>query len=106
VTVDIEDHRELLRPGMYAEVELVLERVPDALLIPASALLDRGGETTVFVVRRAQRAAFATARKVVPGLSTAAEVQIISGLGPEEEVIVEGNAFLEEGQPIGILEGR
>lgn len=106
VTVEMEDPLELLRPGMYAEVELVLERVPDALLVPQSALLDRGGQAIVFVVRRAQGGVFAAARTVVPGIRTAGEVQIVSGLGLHEEVIVEGNAFLEEGQQIEILEGR
>ena len=42
VTVDIEDPHGRLRPGMYAEVELVLERVADAMLVPPSAVLDRG----------------------------------------------------------------
>ena len=38
VTLDIADPRDLLRPGMYAEIELVLRRIPDALLLPASVI--------------------------------------------------------------------
>jgi HlyD family secretion protein len=106
VTVDIADPRDLLRPGMYAEVELVLQRIPDALLIPASAMLERAGQRVVFVVEGSGRSAVASARKVVPGLTNAAEVQILSGIDPEDRVIVEGNSFLEEGQSIGVLEER
>jgi HlyD family secretion protein len=106
VTVDIEDQKDLLRPGMYAEVEIVLERVPDALLVPASAVLDRAGEKTVFVVEGTGDAAVAAARGVVPGLSDANEVQILSGIDPGDNVIVEGNTFLEHGQRISVLEGE
>jgi HlyD family secretion protein len=104
VTVDITDPQDLLRPGMYAEIELVLQRIPDALLIPASAVLDRAGGRIVFVVEGSGQTAVASARTVVPGLSSAAEVQILSGIDPEDRVIVEGNSFLEEGQRIGVLE--
>ena len=104
VTVDISDSQDLLRPGMYAEVELVLRRVSDALLIPAAALLDRAGQQLVFVVEGSGENAFAAARNVVPGLSGAAEVQILSGIDVQDRVIVEGNSFLEEGQPIWVLE--
>jgi multidrug efflux pump subunit AcrA (membrane-fusion protein) len=91
---------------MYAEVELVLQRISDALLIPASALLDRGGQQIVFVVGGSGQEAVAYAREVVPGLSDAAEVQILSGIDLQDRVIVEGNSFLEDGQPIGVLEGQ
>jgi hypothetical protein len=40
----------------------------------------------------------------VTGLSDAAEVQILSGIDLQDRVIVEGNSFLEDGQPIGVLE--
>jgi len=95
-----------LRPGMYAEVEIILERVPDALLVPASAVLDRAGEKIVFVAEGTGEAAVAAARGVVPGLSSAGEVQILSGIDPGDNVIVEGNTFLEQGQRIGVLEGE
>jgi HlyD family secretion protein len=106
VTVEIADPQDLLRPGMYAEVELVLQRESEALLIPASSVLERSGERLVFVVEGFGEEAVARARTVVTGLSNAAEVQIASGIEAEDRVIVEGNSFLEEGQPIGILEGQ
>jgi len=106
VTVEIEDPKDRLRPGMYADVEIILEHVPDALLVPASAVLDRAGEKIVFVVEGTGEAAVAAARGVVPGLSAAGEVQILSGIDPGDNVIVEGNTFLEQGQRIGVLEGE
>jgi RND family efflux transporter MFP subunit len=106
VTVDIDDPMGLLRPGMFAEAELVLKRVPDALLVPLSAIVERDGKSLVFVAVGSGEDAEASARTVVPGLSNAAEAQILSGIDPGDPVVVEGNSFLEEGQPIEILEQR
>jgi membrane fusion protein (multidrug efflux system) len=88
---------------MYAEVELVLRHIPDALLIPASAVLDRGEQSIVFVVEGSGQGAVAAVRRVMIGLTSAAEVQVLSGIDPDDRVIVEGNTFLEEGQRIGVL---
>ena len=106
VTLDIADPRDLLRPGMYAEIELVLRRIPDALLVPESAVLDRTGQQIVFVVEGPEQGAVASARKVERGLSSATEVQILSGIDLRDRVIVEGNSFLEEGQPLGVVENQ
>ncbi|UCF98580.1 MAG: efflux RND transporter periplasmic adaptor subunit [Spirochaetaceae bacterium] len=106
ITLDIEDPQNLLRPGMYAEVDLILERVADALLVPASALLERDGQMIVFVVDKSEGTTVAASKTVIPGLAEAAEVQILSGVDPKDEVIVEGNTFLETGQRIDILENE
>jgi multidrug efflux pump subunit AcrA (membrane-fusion protein) len=91
---------------MYAEVELILERVPDALLIPASAVLDRAGERIVFVIAGSGENTIARARTVTLGLTSVSEVQVLSGIDPDDLVIVDGNSFLEEGQRIGLMEGQ
>ena len=39
-----------LRPGMYASVKIALQRKPDALLVPAEALVTEKGNASVFTV--------------------------------------------------------
>jgi len=106
LTVDIEDPQGRLRPGMYAEVELVLQHELEALLLPRSAVVDREGRSIVFVVERTEEGAVAAERPVVSGLSNAREVQILSGIEAQQRVIVEGNTFLENGQRIEVSEGQ
>lgn len=106
VTVEMANPNGLLRPGMYANVELVLERVDQALLVPFSAVLDRAGESTVFVARAEAAHPRARARKVTLGITNPQEVQVLSGLEPQDRVIVEGNIFLEDGQRITVLRGE
>jgi multidrug efflux pump subunit AcrA (membrane-fusion protein) len=39
----------LLRPGLLADVEIVVEKIPDALHVPAQAVFTKNGKPTVFV---------------------------------------------------------
>jgi hypothetical protein len=42
----------LLRPGLLADVEIMVEKIPDALHLPAQAIFERGGRPTVFVQQK------------------------------------------------------
>ena len=85
-----------LLPGAFAEVEVVLGEVPDAILIPPIALLPGLKEQRVFVHRDGQ----AEERVVEPGLRTADAVQILKGLAPGEEVIVSGLLQIRPGMKV------
>jgi multidrug efflux pump subunit AcrA (membrane-fusion protein) len=39
----------LLRPGLLADVEIIVEKIPNALHIPAQAVFDKNNRPTVFV---------------------------------------------------------
>ncbi|HWB87094.1 MAG TPA: efflux RND transporter periplasmic adaptor subunit [Bryobacteraceae bacterium] len=39
----------LLRPGLLADVEIIVEKVPDALHVPVQAIFQKNGKPTVFV---------------------------------------------------------
>ena len=43
------DVQALLRPGLLADVEIIVEKIPDALHIPAQAVFEKNGHATVFV---------------------------------------------------------
>jgi hypothetical protein len=42
----------LLRPGLLADVEITVEKIPDALHIPAQAIFQKGGKPTVYVQQK------------------------------------------------------
>lgn len=101
VEVELANSAGLLRAGMYANVTFVLDRVEDALLVPVQALVTRGGRSGVFVSQGAG-SPLASFRETGIGLRTESQVQVLSGLGEQDLVIVEGNAFLEDGQAMTV----
>ena len=42
----------LLRPGLLADVEIVVEKIPDVIHVPAQAIFQRNGRPTVFVMQK------------------------------------------------------
>lgn len=44
-----QEHDPRLRPGMNGRVDIIIQRIPDAISIPAAALFTRHGQPTVYV---------------------------------------------------------
>jgi membrane fusion protein (multidrug efflux system) len=85
-----------LLPGAFADVEIVVSEVTDALTVPAIAVIPELGGKKVFVVEDGR----ATPRMVETGIRTDTEVQIVRGLQAEDEVIVSGVQQLVTGLPV------
>lgn len=86
----------LLRPGMFAQVELIVAERPQALVIPEQAIVPRGERLFVFKVVDGK----ATLVPVVPGLREPGIVEIVDGLAPGDTVVTEGQMKLREGMPV------
>jgi len=83
----------LLVPGAFADVEVVVRRIEDALAVPSRAVVPELGGKKVFVYEAGR----AEPRSVETGLRTGDEVEVVSGLSPDEEVIVSGIEKLRPG---------
>jgi len=86
-----------LRPGGFARVSLSVGQV-ERLLAPRAALASRGQLDSVYV-RDAQTARL---RLVTLGEATGERIEVLSGLGAGEEVIVSPPASLSDGAPITV----
>ncbi len=91
-----------LRPGAYATVQLEVERKPDALLVPVSAVLVEKAGTSVFIVSGGK----AAKTKIQTGFNDGVNVEILGGLPPNEPVILLGKQQLNDGQPVTIGERK
>jgi len=90
------EHR--LKPGMYATADLFLFQHPDAITVPAAAVLRVAGDTFVYVVQRD------TARrvKVSTGIEQGARTEILSGLAGSESLITTGQQYVRDASPVTI----
>ncbi len=87
--------KELLRPEMTANVEILIDERTDALLAPSDALFRRGGKSWVTL-----QAADGTRtdREVGAGISDGRRTEILSGLTAGETVLVQGTDSKWNGQ--------
>lgn len=83
----------ILRPGMFARVEIDISRISGPLLIPERALISYpGGGHGVFIIKDGT----AIRRKVKVGARDFGKVQVTSGLNNGDIVVVEGNDGLSD----------
>jgi RND family efflux transporter MFP subunit len=85
-----------LWPGQYVTVRMTLRTIPGAIVIPQNALIIRGNERSVYVVKAD---ATVEARPVQPRYS-AGEAVAVDGLEPGEKVVVEGKQNLRPGSAV------
>lgn len=85
-----------LRPGAFADVQVVLDEVPDALLVPAIALIPGLKRQTVFVVSDG----VVREREIEAGVRTTDAVLVERGLSPGERVAVTGLLQLRDGMAV------
>lgn len=88
----------VLRPGLFARVDVILERRDNVILVPEQTLVLNGGKKFVIKVEdgRAQRI------EVTTGLRQGADVEILSGLSPGDIVVVSGQAKVRDGDLVDI----
>ena len=99
VEVAIPNEDSLLRPGMYVNAIFVLERYPDALQVPDTAVYPRAGGDVVYGVREDTAVEYPVVAQDLPGDRTL----IRDGLPGGERIITEGGAFLEDGDPVRVI---
>lgn len=88
VWVQAPNPKGILKAGSSATLSMVAKTVPDALTIPAEALVtDEEGKKTVMVVGSDGKA---HKREVETGVQTASAVQIVSGVKAGEQVVSTG----------------
>lgn len=85
-----------LLPGSFCKVEITLQRVNDAIVIPAEALVPQLNSQSVFVCVNG----IAQSVPVTPGIRTDREIQIVDGLKPNDTLILTGLLQLSEGKPV------
>jgi len=87
-----------LVPGAFADVEIVVRQIEDALAVPSRAVIPELGGKKVFVYEDGK----AQPRSVETGLRGEETLQVTRGLEPGERVIVTAIQRLRPGLPVEI----
>jgi membrane fusion protein (multidrug efflux system) len=89
----------LLRPGGFARVRVVVERRPNAVLVPQTAIVKSQGVNTVYVIDSKSVAAL---RTVTLGPQYQQSFIVESGLKAGERVVVEGTQKVQPDRKVTI----
>jgi RND family efflux transporter MFP subunit len=94
----------LLRAGMVSEARIYSSSMVNAITVPGDAIVrDPKGVTHVYVYSPGQQRVYA--RRVDVGALIDNEVEILSGLSGDEQVVVAGQQNVREGSPARIMRG-
>jgi multidrug efflux pump subunit AcrA (membrane-fusion protein) len=105
--VNVDNPESKLKAGMFAKVRLLTEIKDNIVKIPANALVQRFGESFVFVVEpdNSGGGGFAARRRnITPGILIDGVLEVVEGLSPRDEVVVRGQTLLQDGAKVNIIE--
>ena len=83
---DIENPDHQLKPGMFADQTIVLDKGTDVLSVPLDAVLEEGGSRFVFV----EDGAVYTKHEIVVGAKDDQYIEVRDGVLPGDRVVVQG----------------
>jgi RND family efflux transporter MFP subunit len=101
VWVEIENRDGRLKPGAAVHAAITAELFKSASIVPATAVFpgEEGG-TSVLVIRDG----VAHRRVVQVGVRDGDRVQIVSGVNPGEEVVVQGGMGVDDGAKVKVVD--
>jgi RND family efflux transporter MFP subunit len=102
IWVQVANPGEKLKPGATMRVSIKAATLKDAVLVPASALLngDEGGHRLIVVAANNT----AQERKVTLGVKAKGQQQITDGVNEGDKVVISGGLGLEDGAKVRVAE--
>lgn len=97
--VDVQNPKGTLLSGSYAEVHLKIPAQASTFLLPVSSLIFRSEKLQVGVVKNGK----VTVTDVTPGHDFGADIEIVSGLNVNDQVITNPSDSLVSGQEVKIV---
>jgi multidrug efflux pump subunit AcrA (membrane-fusion protein) len=105
--INVDNPESKIKTGMFAKARLITEVKEGVVKIPANALVQRFGESFVFVVEplsTGQGGFVARRRDISPGILIDGVLEIEAGLEARDEIVVRGQTLLQDGARVNIVE--
>jgi multidrug efflux pump subunit AcrA (membrane-fusion protein) len=102
VEISIPNLNHLLKPGMFSEVDIMIGKTENLILIPRQAVLSEAGKKKVFVVKAGK----AEERWVEIGFNDQDLTYIKGGLNPLDSLVTLGQSQLQSGDKVRVVKGE
>lgn len=103
VEADLPNLSGKLKPGMFANIRLVVEKQENVISVPINTVLEKNGEKYVFLVDENNTAHKKT---VETGLKNDEYIEVTTGLEIGDQVVIKGQDFLSDGSLVNITNGE
>ena len=101
VEIIIPNRNHRLKPGMFAEVDIIVREEPDAILIPTYAVLEHSDVNRVFILANG----VAASQEVQLGADQGELVEVVSGIEVGDSLIVAGHHRISSGETVRVIQG-
>lgn len=108
----VDNRQQALRPGMFARVNVLLDRRENALVVPEEAIIPQGGRSFVVKVVPGDKPDTLVSQRVpvAVGLRILGKVEILDGLALGDTVVATGHQRLQRDgtpvRPVDLSRGR
>jgi RND family efflux transporter MFP subunit len=98
VEIEIPNPDHMLKPGMFANVHLLVAEHKDAIVVPTESIMkDDSGSYVYTVVNDTARLV-----RIAPGSVQNAQTEVLNGLGGKERIITTGQQFARDGIAVSV----
>ena len=95
----VKNPKQVLRPGMFVQVETIVSRKDSVIVIPKEIILSKRDGKTVFIVDKG--AAFQ--RTITTGAENEKQVEVLEGLKLKEQLVIKGFETLRNQSKVKIV---
>ncbi len=100
VTAEVDDHGQMLKPGLFGRVEILYDLHKDVPVIPRSAVITEDELSHVFVITEEGTA---KRRTIQLGFEANGLVEVTEGLAKGETVVTAGKGSLSDGTRVEVV---
>lgn len=100
VEVKIDNSTNKIKPGMFANVRLVLSDKTNVLTLPLDAVMKKDGKDFVYTLDKDN---VAHKQTVTTGVQDEAQIEIKSGLSDGMQVVVKGQQFIDDNSKVNVV---
>jgi len=100
VTLELNELDERIKPGFSTEVEIIVGKAENVLIIPIEAVAERQGQSFVSVITEGQQQPI----PIKLGIGSKEYVEVVYGLSEGQEIVANNYQLMEQFQ--GMVEGR
>jgi membrane fusion protein (multidrug efflux system) len=103
VRASLANPNEVLRPGMFVRVDVVLPEENEVIVLPATAIVYSPYGDSVYIVAKDQSGALAAEQRFVRvGAKRGDQISLLAGVKAGEEVVTAGQGKLRPGAPVTV----